>query len=1251
MLDKGIKVSYRHIYYDGRAGIWADPSTLFFQDAKGCFDNSEGLPRCIKFDVPIGNPMVERIEIAYEENGVWKRGDIIDKYKKYNSSQEFWYQRGLSEEVSSTLDEENCTFEYLFCNDKQCDPIAPEEFSRVYNPAPRSPQGILNIGDELGFYNYIQGNCPIDKFEVDKFQIGLNCESNDCEQKLVTIKVRAIVHNRTHGGNQFIYRMEGANNSPDDKNDRAYFGGLNNDGIGVGELETGYEQYFNGETRNFIAYVEGSEYFAEMKQWKAHAFFRNLELWNTLSNLQDNSRLRRWRRAINDNEFFYQEAEIKVPKGTRGFLRLASHQSTGNDQDKSTYVVGILNDLYEYKGRININSISDLTSEEIYFDTCNLESDTLEITKAFIVDDNAVDTGLTDKSSAYSGYISDLSGRPVENAIVAIGGIESKTDHNGFYHLYLFPGSNDQQTVNVKVEIDCFSFDTIGSFTVTGEKGAMSELDYEIESENYNDTKYTNVIMQVRDCNGAGVGGIRVAISGSKYRATGADGFARFRIRNNSTRNRQVRTVVMNGNGCIETDCAGNCFPCMPTSTSGTAVCYTGGSQTTTMPFGVINISSIVANRMGLKSGGLYPFGFVVKGSCGRQSAVNRITDLSIPKTQTKTKEGFCSLTYNATGLRLPDWADCIQIVRGANLNGFLLQWVVDDIERTDDGKIKLTIQSLNDYNARFFFKTNTIYQWLQNDRVEFIKNGDGKIFSVATNGILNYLTLSPFHDEAVSGEEDAPADFFNQLLITDDGKLDDLKKGAIIELQRDAECTTNPIYYSICASIPVNKETGLLEYPVGMFNTFDTYFVNRKIGDFPAQRFEHHSPSDFWGERVTDAGRTYFENKYENEQRFGRNITINSPNEYNRFGDLVRTIEPVIHGDIVAMWLNDGKVGLAISEHDNSLFEVGDDFLRVGGDGIVRAVTAEALISDMQPKLQGRFGCQYPHIGSIFFGDGWVTWIDVNRHTFVEHDYQLARAADEGKVQTYFRKMCQDIETFNRTAVDDLDKFRFCTGLNNHTGALSVTTKSLRHSGVNNSSGIFELPNETILYHPVAKDFPTFVSYTSEGYGEINLFDGEGCAFVSFLNGIPYIHPIIPTKYNEFFGISCDWIVGIVLNQFPEKIKVAVSMEQQSEELFFAENVFTDQPGYRSEIPAKVFKKTECKWNGFFKGNINSRKGLHGNENPRGYFVGVLLKRDNTVDLQYLTVDPAKRVKYSELDAFLIKHSISEQAGFTENL
>ncbi|HJY22683.1 MAG TPA: hypothetical protein VJ279_07350, partial [Hanamia sp.] len=416
----------------------------------------------------------------------------------------------------------------------------------------------------------------------------------------------------------------------------------------------------------------------------------------------------------------------------------------------------------------------------------------------------------------------------------------------------------------------------------------------------------------------------------------------------------------------------------------------------------VINTAGISKSKRGLKAGGRYPFGIIAEGDCGMVSAVYETSYLDIPRTQEKGGIGFCELAFSIDGMILPDWATKLKIVRGENLNGFRLQWIVDSIERTSNGTLKITIQSLNDYNAMYNFKTNTTYKYVSGDRVEFIKNGDGKYFDLG----INYQLLSPYNDTVISGVTDSPADFFNQILIPDSDKLQGLKEGAIIEIQSAKEVTDKPEFFEICASIPVVN--GRPTITSGTFETFDTYLVSRQLGKFPAQLFEHSKPTDFYSDLIADdRGKVHFKNEYENEKRYGRNITVNSPLQFNYFGDFEKTFDAPEQGDIIGINLKDEKIGMAISQNDSFLFSVADDLLRVGRDNVIRAASADALISSPEPKLRGVYGCQYEDIGSIFFGDGYATWIDAKVSEYIVHNYQEAKIAGLKRTQEGSETTC----------------------------------------------------------------------------------------------------------------------------------------------------------------------------------------------------------------------------------------------------
>lgn len=1291
IVDVGIKVAVFQIYYDQRETVMSDVSTLFFQDSKGCFDTSEGFPRCIKFTVPLGNPLVDKYEIVFStDNGVtWKSSDIVEKYKPYSNSAQFWYERELAD--LPDLDLENCTFSYYFCNDKQCNPVDPKRASRVFNPMPRKAQGMLPIAHDgitsLGFYNYLKGTCPVDGEQTDKFTISLNCPADTCVEKFATVTVYAIVHNRETNRNGFVYRLLGnSTTAPDDLTDIARFGAaLPGDGYG---------QYFKDKTRNFIAYVEGTNYWAQMVQYHAAPGFISTSKTDILSGMGTPTIAMPVFQDIGNGNYYYQQYQLKVPKGTKGFIRITNQSKTDglpdNGQDTSTFVVGTITDIVNYYGTIDIDSSLSSYSEELYFDTC---SGDVTISETLIIDDNHV--GFEDgahSSSAYCGYLTDANNKSVEGAEIWYDGvIRAITDFNGFYHFYLFGDENVQTiAVQVRVETDCGAgFHDVKTVTLSGAYNTIVQTDIKItdaDDPGYKTNFYEIVNITLKDCHNAAVAGIRVALSGSKYQVTDVAGVATFHCRNYSTRTRSVRGVVMDVNNCFTQDCSNNCNPCIP-STNNTALsaCFSGTPYVYIATTTNLNKDSAFTNKKGLKAGGRYGWSIAFKGSCGHISAAYPITVLNgslptgdnymaIPKTQAKGVLSFCDFNYNGTGMVVPDYFNCAMIMRTVNLNNYELQWVVDKIERTNDGKIKLTIQSLNDYNATYDFKTNTIYQYFKGDRVEFINNGDAVIFDTATYGLLNYQILSPFHDRVISGQttDTETADFFNQILIDDDGKLDTLTVGAKIELQRPVECTVKPTYYvvDVLPLITISGQTRLAN-PTGTFSTFDTFLVNRQVFNQvgisnPPQQFEHKFPSDFWGSAnadgiftgLSDIGKAHFGNKFENEYRAGRNLTINSATKFNYFGDIEKTFDAPEQGDITAMAIYDSKVGVAIGEFDNFNFQVSNEFVRVqgGGNNLILAAPADAIISDGAPKVVGRYGCGYDDIGSVYFGDGFITWICSKIGGYIKNDFNQAVDISEGRYKLWIKKKVQFMANFNKTATD-VNKYRYSTGQNAHTKAVQLTFKALNQGATFNEIEPFISTNETLLIDAQdSLDLLTLAGYTPEGYSYIKLNDANGCCFVIFYNGKPFVHPVIPIKYNEFCGIACDSVVTPVINDLKEKVVIPISMQVQDEIMWFVKKVQVDKPSFDSEIPPIRMKKIEDKWNASFLFNKNARGGIYGTdtniagEPPRGYFCAVTMVRDNTNVLIYNSTNDAKRIIFDELDLVIFKVAISEESGMDEN-
>lgn len=1271
MLDKGFKYAIRHVYYDGRASELSDRSVLYFQDSRGCFDNSDGYPRCMKFRLPVGNPMVEKIEFYVSEDGglTWFLRETIEKYKKYNSSQQYWYQRELSEIVSSSFSEDDCSFDYVFCNDKQRIPADPKLITRVTNPIPREAQAVVRIKDMVAAVNYVSGTCPVDKNEIDKITLGVDCTTTEaCETEFAKVTVRAVVYNHWQKLNGAVMRANGPAGvnveNEDDLTDPAVFFSP-----AYGTLFGGYGQVFSGKTRNFIVYIEGTDYWVQMEQWRSTPYFASVKKVGTLSGEAPGVEVGEGLTAIGsgygsdviNGNYYYQEGILTVPKGTKGFLRLVSHNQTsgsGSNQNTSTQVTGIIGNLADYTGTTELEL--DGLQREIYFDTCDGDVD---IMKAFIVDD-LFEPG--EDSVAYDGYITNDDGLPVEGAKIYKGDYNVTTDYNGYYVINNESNGLDPTNLSVRVEQGCSGgWTEIDQFSVVGVAGKKTQVDYSIQSSTASDDFFAQIDVAVNDCNGAPIKGVRVAMSGAKYKITNTQGIARFKLKNYETRSRDIVAVVMDKANCFSIDCNGDCNPCMPSTDSLTLMSCFISEPTYPLTLNTnLNVDNILANKKTLKRGGIYDMGIVVEGDCGQLSAVYPVTTFNIPRLQETGGYSICQFTYNTNGAIFPLWAKRGKIVRSANLNPFTLQWVVDDIERTSEGKMILTIQSLNDYNTRYNFNTNTVYKFLQGDRVEFIRNGDGKVFDAATYGILNYQVLSPFNDEVLSEVTD-DVDYFNQIKITDDGKLEDLKKGAIIQISPLALSAPQVTYFEICASFEI--ENGLAVNPQGTFETFDTYLVSRQIDSFPPQYFEHRSPSDFWGETTTDGvsnflsdiGKVHFLNPYENEKRYPRNFSINSSTQFNYFGDFVKKLDAENQGAITAVVIKDDKIGLAICENDTFLFQVSDDLLRLGNDGVVRAASADSIISNPEAKIVGQYGCQYQDIGSVFFGDGYAMFFDSKADNYIIHNFSYAKIAGsyvfEGQVYTacnsFFKKVNRQKENFNKTSADVLNNYRFSTGINVSNGVVFLTMKALRHAGINNEKDIYLAPNWTLAFNPANDSFLGFVSFTPEMYSQLELATSEGCAFLAYQNGIPFIHALVPTRWNEFFGVACDQVIGVVLNKFTSKIKIPISIEVQSDQMFFVSKVTTRKHTFVSKIPAIRWKQAGQKWNAAVLNDINSRGGLYNGATARDYAISFTFVKDNTINNEYGSINPNKQTQYNEVSEILFKFMLAEQSGLTENL
>lgn len=1279
--DKPWQWRYKNIGYDGRSSEWSPISSMNWIDHPACIKDTASFPRCFLLEIPSGDATVEKIEIAFrnDNNPQWYKYDTVHKYGEYTSPTQKWWEREI---VLPQYNPDSCTFTYQFCADKECTPIPPEDTNRISNDIPNTAQCLVPIDNRLGFLNIERGNDPLPLSEKKKISFSTEVDEDNCQFETVKIKVALIVHCDYHEANQFIYQMEDGDPNDEDPTNIIRYGGLMPVLNGGFEDAWRYGQYFDGKSQNFKVYVEGTELFwTELKQYRvaSQSDFNNLTEVRRVVNMNKDSVARNIRSGIRDGNYYMQVGTLVVPKGTQGFIRVMGQHAQGMEPETSTSVVGYLNDRSQYRG---IGGGFGMTyKKEIFFSACT-EEDEIDLTNTpFLVLDLANDLqktflggsglgGLIEAANngtfAIDGYLKDANGAPIEYAKLhpysfgfltgGRGQVLASTDysdHNGYYFF----------SFGVKAKID-ISIETSGSgFSVVQtilegslDRRKIVHLDYTLGGDSYKDD-FTDIIMlAVKDCNGSPLAGITVAVEGSKSADTDLDGIARVALRNNADRNRIVRAIVMQSNVCLFKDCEGNCNPCMDMFIVNTTGSYEGNPI---QDLGVVEYAVFGNTARLLKHGGRYEVGITMIGN-GRCSFI-QTNDwfVDIPKVQQLQSYAPVTIRVNfSSPVNWPDWVEYVSFSRSGNLLlGDYLQWVVDSIDYVDrDGNpanqlsasnLRLTIQSLNDYNEKYFFKTNTKYQYGAGDRVEFISNGDGEFFQQ----VINTLILSPFATEK-QPDETRPADFFNQLLISNDDSLANLVSGGVIEIQKPKICETKTRFQEICSPIPV----GSIPSTFTLF-TFDTYLLPRQIpGDTINFIFEHHSITDFWGDHVDDQGRLNVSNEHERQQRLGRDMILTddwslfgSGIDVNRFraDTQVKKFTGIEQGDIIGAYIWDAKVLMCIGQHDNFTCFVGDDFLRVGDGGYVKVTPTELSISNPQNKIGGRYGCGYDEVGSIYFGSGFVSWIDSINAVWVFGSESSPYDISHEKISSIIEPKVKYILNYN-IGKQGVEKIRFTTGYDPENKWVMLTTKAPRQSGVNNAhdwSGV----NKTICLSPKQQDFPTVSAFTPEAYGKMGQYSDKANSFLTFFRSDVYVHYLRTTGFNTFFGVATDRVVVVAANENPSKEKKFLAFEVQSDKMWFVEKVTVDDRNFLSEIPPVRVKHKMNKWNADFLRDINSRGGLYKGKACEGYQAVVTFVRDNTVNLAYKSINRDKMAEDDETDFFFIKYVFMESSGLSQ--
>lgn len=1313
MVDKSWQFRTQFIYTDGRESAWSRISSAYYVERSVCQADALGLPRCLRLNFDAGGPEVEKIVIAFrtcngnayaETNPTdFFQYDVLEKYAAPPTGA-FW-----TRPIDPLIDynPSDNTIDYIFCGDKECTPIPVSETNRSYNPVPITSYAMCPVEESCTLWNNVVGYDPLPADTIGKFEYSVTPGTDAmCKVEMVEVKFAVLIHNLHRDVNEPVFVM-----GDDVQTEQKLFGGLMYRALSTPfDNPAAYNQTFYERREGFVGYVEGKEQsYGITRQHRYDG--SQLTDWGPHPHFNDGGERREVSRWLRDGMHFVQIGTIKVEKGTCGYIRLAGHNSNLTDsfQDTSTTVIGVYNNYGAYRGRSEIRSDNtDWASKEIFFNTCNGGVDLTNT--PFVVADLAGPSGdLTTSKAATAacGYLRDKKGEPVERSHIEAygGGIGGSsfdsfiTDHNGFYFVSWWIRDGIYLLTPIGLR---FYVEGGGCSVVSGKKMDINsgfqpdELfvrDAVVEDvADYADKYYAAVRLRVKDCNGVAVPGISVAIRGSKAAVTNAAGIATLKVRSRTWeygRSYQEPVVVMQSNDCPFTLCDTACVSCMPVFTQTLPACFSQAGAPPEFDImsngvpAVVRINPFFNLFRGLKTGGRYGFAPVAHDAAGRHVFIPQLAQyLVMPTIQQQNAFAFPTVGWKINGpLRLPSWVRYLSFYRTDNL-AFedFMQWIADDVFFMDAtgaevppvvaDKVRLSVQSLVDYNDFFSQATNTEYQYKKGDRAVLIADENAKIFPAA-NGIYDFLIEGNYKNEEVESSDDQP---YNTLVIPMESRLRELKPGSLLQITRPKECETAQIFFEICNPlIPVvGGEPTITE---GTFETFDTYHVRRSVRYDDSPRgpdrkfrkhafvfpFEHHSPSDFWGDHCDDRGRVNTKNPYEKQVQYERSIYVSDAllENGNRNGlstfrnERRKFFKAESRGGITKVFGMNRAIKV-LCEFGNFVVEVADQFARTSQDGYLRALPGDALFTD-PPAAISMYGLQYEDVEACWFGENFATWFDAYNACVVNDGGNAPTDESSGKIGYHLAEKLRYRDVYNATR-SGFNRIRIVAGYDSVSKNVLFTFsgRGFGDGAIANRLYWDAHKNETIAFCVLDKEFPTTFAFTPEGYGRLGK-SLSGDVFFSFRDGLPWIHrEKTQTSFNEFFGVVTDQRLALEINDAVDKEKVFWSFQLQSSFKFYVERL-TTPGGQLSMVPPAKVASAGHRHNASFLRNMNTKGNLAGNalyygERLKDYTALVHLVRDNTVNNLLGVMDDAKRRRYSTLDSVFFACTYTEQTAYNSN-
>lgn len=873
------------------------------------------------------------------------------------------------------------------------------------------------------------------------------------------------------------------------------------------------------------------------------------------------------------------------------------------------------------------------------------------------------------------------------------------TDHNGHYFVYMAKATSYKGEVVFFANFNCQPSHQIAETQIhLNDRDARGYYIFNISiKDNQGGTfgacNQIKIRGTVLDCKTkAPISGVGVTLTQGTTAYTGIDGTFEL-ITHDGDRAYKGRIYANSSGLCFLSTCDSTC---LAPQDFDTAIVVCNNCIERIYPV-AINYSFTFSdqNVKSIKEGGRY--GVSVEGwdRAGRVQFANFLGYVDVPTFLQKGNYNPSQIVVNLLqDLNLP--ADIAYIsfsITNELTNLKYLHWVGDSIAFLDkdgntlaDGngavRAKISIQSLLDYNRQNNFSTTVEYQQSPGDFIRIYDDGNGNLFDPAkNNGYLDYQVLGSDFNQSVQGEtvstststtdattgvtttNNVNSDITGKdIFIAFDKRLLLLKKqcGFWIQLSSPSNGQQVENYFEVAGMYFSND--GKIKARQFVLNAFDTYYQNRSIhisdcsGKAILHPFMSSSVTDFWGTNCNSLGRVLVRNNQAMQQWYPDDVIKSdefiNQGQINGFGTWRgvnrKQFKGQERGGIVAGHAQN-KLIVFICQSDWFITDYDLNLLRTTSAGLVVA-NADNIIGDPVQKKDSTYGCEYENTGTIQFIEGdknYVVWADVKKEVVAICDYRTAVDITDTGNKGYFSDKFNFIRNFNNglDAVSRLaNLFEIKIGVNPKYKEVSVSFRKRNNLStqvndfVNTEREDFVQLNETFTFSLEQNKWVRFETFVPEFYGMLQKAL-SGNEFISFVNGVPYLHNSKDVDtFNEFYGVSDSQVIDVAFYPKEERDLTYQCIIITSPGVkFFVDKIKTNHPNLYSYVAPYWVRKRQNK---FYSTLLRNMGSYPSNQTPAP---SLLVDMGGKIAGEYCRIrlvrDLNQLNSYSEIDHILMQH------------